>query len=152
MRPLPRVSGVTLSINDLFQRNLIYKCQNCVTYSPAHFNISRSGLATEFCLGCGSNLPSESRYDRRLVAERSDLSRLHSGVVLAWRNLMKEALEENSGPSPPDCAASSCDLTLQTPSGKSLPCLKGKKMNRIMYQKRVWPARLVTVWIHSTAA
>ncbi len=43
----------------------------------------------EFCLGCGS-----------------DLSRLRSGVVLAWRNLMKEALEENSGPSPPDCAAS----------------------------------------------
>ncbi len=58
----------------------------------------RSGLAMEFCLGCGSNLPSESRYVRRLVAERSDLSRLRSGVVLAWRNLMKEALEENSGP------------------------------------------------------
>ncbi len=53
----------------------------------------------EFCLGCGSDLPSESRYVRRLVAERSDLSRLRSGVVLAWRNLMKEALEENSGPS-----------------------------------------------------
>ncbi len=53
----------------------------------------------EFCLGCGSDLPSESRYVHRLVAEKSDLSRLRSGVVLAWRNLMKEALEENSGPS-----------------------------------------------------
>ncbi len=78
----------------------------------------------EFCSGCGSDLPSESRYVHRLVAERSDLSRLRSGVVLAWCNIMKEALEENSGPSPPDCAASSCDLTLQTSSGKSLPCLR----------------------------
>ncbi len=81
----------------------------------------------EFCLGCGTDLPSKSRYVRRLVAERSDLSRFRSGVVLAWRNLMKEALEENSGPFPPDCAASSYDLTLQTSSGKSLQCLKEKK-------------------------
>ncbi len=91
----------------------------------------------EFCLGCGSDLPSETRYVRRLVAERSDLSRLRSGVVLAWRNLMKEALEENSGPSlcslfpdieKPGKMCQSCYKV----SGKSLPCLKGKKKNRIM--------------------
>ncbi len=81
------VVGGDLSVNDPPPR--------CLCYSRTGL---RSGLAMEFCLGCGSNLPSESRYVRRLVAERSDLSRLRSGVVLAWRNLMKEALEENSGP------------------------------------------------------